>query len=93
VLRSGAENSAKEEQTCMMRGSSLVTNSDLVQHVDKLVRERHRFTTSELSLESHQVSRRTVLYEIVTEKLGYHKFCARWVLSSKAATSNTKTLV
>jgi hypothetical protein len=26
------------------------------------------------------------LYEIITKKLGYHKFCARWVLSSRAAT-------
>jgi hypothetical protein len=36
---------------------SLVTD-DLVQHVDKLVRERCRFTISELTLEFPQVSRR-----------------------------------
>jgi hypothetical protein len=51
---------------------------DLVQHVDEVVRERRRFTISELSLEFVQVCR-TVLYEIVTKKLGYQKFCARWV--------------
>jgi hypothetical protein len=51
---------------------------DLVQHVDKVVRERRRFTISELSLEFPQVYR-MVLYETVTKKLGYHKFCARWV--------------
>jgi histone-lysine N-methyltransferase SETMAR len=55
-----------------------VETDDLVQHVDKLVRERCRFTISELSLEFPQVSG-MVLYEIVTKKLGYHKFCARWV--------------
>ncbi|GFG34171.1 hypothetical protein Cfor_08156 [Coptotermes formosanus] len=62
----------------------LVTD-DLVERCYKLVRERRRFTTSELSLEFPQVSR-TVLYEIVTKKPGYHKFCARWVLSFQAAT-------
>jgi len=51
---------------------------NLVQHVDKVVRERRRFTISELSLEFPQVCQ-TVLYETVTKKLGYHKFCARWV--------------
>jgi len=56
---------------------SLVTD-DLVQHVDKVVRERCQFTISELSLEFPQVCQ-TVLYEIVTKKLGYHKFYARWV--------------
>ena len=39
---------------------SLVTD-DLVQHVDKVVRERRRFTISELSLDFPQVCR-TVLY-------------------------------
>jgi len=51
---------------------------DLVQHVDKVVRERRRFTITELSLEFPQDCR-TVLYETVTKKLGYHKFCASWV--------------
>jgi len=44
---------------------SLVTD-DLVQHVDKVVREQRRFTISELSLESPQVCQ-TVLYEIITK--------------------------
>ena len=56
---------------------SLVTD-DLVRHVDKVVRERRKFTISELSLEFPQVCG-TVLYEIVTKKFGYHKICARWV--------------
>ena len=45
---------------------SLVTD-DLVQHVDKVVRERRRFTITELSLEFPQDCR-TVLYETVTKK-------------------------
>jgi len=70
VLGSGAENFAMEEQAYMMRGGqgqpSLVTD-DVVQHVDKVVRERRRFTISELSLEFPQICR-TFLYEIVTKK-------------------------
>ena len=60
------------------QGWPSVVTDELVQHVDKVVRQRRRFTVSELSLEFPQVCR-TVVYEIVTKKLGYHKFCARWV--------------
>ena len=51
---------------------SLVTD-DLVQHVDKVVHERRRFTISELSLEFPQVCW-TVLYEIVTKNLATTSF-------------------
>jgi hypothetical protein len=40
--------------------------------------ERWRFTISEVSCEFPQISR-TLLYEHITVRLGYHKFCARWV--------------
>jgi hypothetical protein len=42
-------------------------SDDLLQHVDKPVREQRRFTIPERSLEFPQVSR-TVLYETVTKK-------------------------
>jgi len=74
VLRIGAENFSMEEKTCMMRGSRTGISSD----VEKVVRERHQFTISELSLEFPQVCR-NVLYEIFTKKLRYHKFSDRWV--------------
>ncbi|GFG37382.1 hypothetical protein Cfor_11189 [Coptotermes formosanus] len=67
------------------QGRPCLVTDDLVQHVDKLVCKQCRFTISELSLEFPQVSQK-VLYEIATKKRGYHKFCARWVLSSHAAT-------
>jgi hypothetical protein len=51
-----------------------VVNDDLV----KKKCERRRFTISELSCEFPRISR-TVLYEIITVRRGYHKFCARWV--------------
>jgi hypothetical protein len=47
-------------------------SDDLVQS------ERRRFTISEFSCDFPQISL-TVLYEIITVRQGYHKFCARWV--------------
>jgi len=41
-------------------------------------RGNRRFTISELSLDFPQVSR-SVIYDILSEKLGYKKLCARWV--------------
>jgi len=56
---------------------SIVTH-ELVQNVDQCLRVKRRFTISELSEELPQTSR-TTLYRIVTDRLCYHKFCARWV--------------
>jgi transposase len=60
-------------------GQPSVVRDDLVQSVDQKTCERWRFTISELSCEFSQISL-TVLYEIITVRLGYHKFCARQVL-------------
>ncbi|GFG34212.1 hypothetical protein Cfor_00478 [Coptotermes formosanus] len=51
---------------------SLVTE-DLVRHIDKPVRKRHRFPVSEFSLEFPQVSP-MVLYEIVAKNLATTSF-------------------
>jgi hypothetical protein len=59
-------------------GQPSVVSDDLVQSVDQKMCERRRFTISELSCEFPHISH-TVLYKIITERLGYHKFCARWV--------------
>jgi hypothetical protein len=59
-------------------GRPSIVTDDLVAKVDEKVRESRRFTITELALCFPQVSR-TLLFEIVTKKLGYHKFCARWV--------------
>jgi hypothetical protein len=53
-------------------------NDELVEKVDQCVRAKRRFTISELSENFPQTSR-TTLYRIVTDGLGYSKFCARWV--------------
>ena len=59
-------------------GRPSVQTDDLVQQVDEKVRVDRRFTISSLAEEFPNVSR-TTLFRVVTEKLGYHKVCARWV--------------
>jgi hypothetical protein len=61
----------------MMRGelvSRLVTQ-ELVQMIDEKVRQNRRFTISELSHQFPQISR-ALLHKVITEDLGYRKFCA-----------------
>jgi hypothetical protein len=62
----------------MMSGQPSVMSYDLVQSVDQKTGERQRFTISELLSEFPQISL-TVLYEIITIRLGYHKFCTTGV--------------
>jgi hypothetical protein len=70
-------------------GRPSVVSDDLVQNVDQKICERRCFTISVFSCKSPQISR-TVLYEIFTVRLGYHKFCAEWV--PKMLTGAHKTL-
>jgi hypothetical protein len=69
-------------------GRPSVVGDDLAQSDDQQICERGRFTISELSCEFSQISW-TVLYEIITVRLGYHMFCSRWVL--KMLTGACKT--
>jgi hypothetical protein len=55
-----------------------IVSDDRVQSVDEQKYERRRFTISKLSREFPQISP-TLLYEFIIVRLGYHKFCARWV--------------
>jgi hypothetical protein len=57
-------------------GQSSVVSDDLVQSVNQKICERRHFTISELLFEFSQNS---CTYEIITVRLRYHKFCARWV--------------
>jgi hypothetical protein len=59
-------------------GRPSVVSDDLVHSVDQKICERRHFTISELSCEFPHISC-TVVYEIITDGLGCHKFCARWV--------------
>jgi hypothetical protein len=60
-------------------GRPSVVSDDLVQSVDQKICERRSFMISELSCEFPQISC-ILLYEIITVRLGHHKFCTRWVL-------------
>jgi hypothetical protein len=72
-------------------GRPCVVSSDLVQSVGQKICERWRFTVSELSCEFPQISL-TVLYEIVTVRLDYHKFCERWVLEMLTGAHRTQRM-
>jgi hypothetical protein len=74
MFRDGRTNVHDEERS----GRSSVVSDDLVQSVDQKIGEKWHFTISELLCEFPHISL-TVLYEIITDRLGYHKFCARWV--------------
>jgi hypothetical protein len=74
MFKDGRKNFHDEERS----GRPSVVSDDLVQNIDQKICERRRFTISELSCEFANISR-TVLYAIITDRLGYHKFCARWV--------------
>jgi hypothetical protein len=74
MFKDGRTNVYNEEQS----GRPSVASDDLVQSVGQKICERQRFTISGLSCEFPYISR-AVLYEIITDRLGYHRFCARWV--------------
>lgn len=73
-FKNGRTNVHDEEKS----GRPSIVTDELVASVNEMIRSNRRFTITELSLCFPQISR-TVVYEIVTQKLGYHKFCARWV--------------
>jgi hypothetical protein len=70
MFKDGQTNVHDEERS----GQPSVVSDDLVQSVDQNICERQRFTISELSCEFPNISR-PVLYEIITDRLGYHKCC------------------
>jgi hypothetical protein len=53
--------------------------------------EIRRFTIAEFSCEFPQISR-TLLYEIITVKLRYHKFCAGWVPKTLTGAHKPQTM-
>jgi hypothetical protein len=83
------------EQMLMIKsevvGRPSVVSDDLVQSVDQKICERWCFTISELPCEFPQISH-TVPYENNTVRLGYHKFCATWVLKILAVAYKTRRM-
>jgi hypothetical protein len=66
-------------------------SDELVQNVGQKISERWRFTISELLNEFPQLSC-TVLNEIITVKLGCHKFFARWSLKMLTGVHKTQRM-
>lgn len=83
-FKNGRTNIHDEERS----GRPSVVTDELAEQINGRICDNRRFTVSELSDEFPQISR-TVLYEIVTERLRYRKFCARWV--PKILSENHKT--
>jgi hypothetical protein len=76
MLKDGRKNCHDEEWSCL---PAVCNEWWSCSNVVQKIRERRRFTTSEILYEFRQISH-TVLYNIITVRLGYHhKFCARWV--------------
>ncbi|GFW61800.1 histone-lysine N-methyltransferase SETMAR [Trichonephila clavipes] len=66
---------------------SLITE-ELVRAIDEKIKENRTFTISALAMEFPQISR-SLMHEIVTDKLKFHNLCARWV--PKILTESHKT--
>jgi oligoribonuclease (3'-5' exoribonuclease) len=81
----GCENVHDEARS----GRPSVVNDDFVHAVDSKVHEDRRFTISSISLHFPQISR-TILYEIVSDRLNYRKLCSRWVPKMLSEEHKTK---
>jgi hypothetical protein len=71
MFKDGRTNIHDEERSCQPS----VVSDDLVQNIDRKTCERQCFTISELSREFPHISP-AVLYKIITDRLGYHKWSA-----------------
>jgi hypothetical protein len=89
MFKDGQKNVHYEERS--VRPS--VVSEGLIRSVHKKICGRRSFTISQLSCEFPQILR-TLLYEIITVRLGYrHKFCAIWFRKcSLVRTKRTKWL-
>ncbi|KFM58918.1 Histone-lysine N-methyltransferase SETMAR, partial [Stegodyphus mimosarum] len=72
-------------------GRPSVVTDDLVRKVDEAIHENRRFTMTTLSEAFPQISR-TVLFEIVSDRLNYRKLCSRWVPKMLTDVHKTKRL-
>ena len=66
-------------------------SDDLLQEIEGEIRAHRRVTMRELHHIIPEVSK-TTIHEAVTEKLGYRKLCARWVLRMITDDDKTKRM-
>ncbi|GFW49368.1 histone-lysine N-methyltransferase SETMAR [Trichonephila clavipes] len=86
-LKDGRTNIHDEERS----GRPLVITDELIQKVDCKVKENRRCTISSLAEKFPAVSR-SVLHEVVSERLNYWKLCSRWVPKMLTDEHKTKRL-
>jgi hypothetical protein len=72
-------------------GQLSVVSDRFVQSVGQKLCERRHITVSGISCEFPQISS-TVPYEIITVKIGYHKFCTRWFLKMLTGAHKTQRM-
>ncbi|GBN28619.1 hypothetical protein AVEN_36171-1 [Araneus ventricosus] len=70
-------------------GRLSIVNDGLVAKVNEKIRKNRRFTIRMLFDEFPQISK-TVLHEIVTNRLNYRKLCSRWVPKTLTDVHKTK---
>ncbi|GBL78674.1 hypothetical protein AVEN_65245-1 [Araneus ventricosus] len=75
MLNDGCTNVHDEARS----GRPSLVNDGFVAKMNEKIRENRRFTIRMLFDEFPQISK-TVLHEIVTNRLNYRKLCFRWVL-------------
>ena len=73
MFKNGCTNFHDEERS----GRQTIVTDELVAKINEKIHENCHFTITEFSFEFPQISQ-SLLHDIVTDKLGYHKFCARW---------------
>ncbi|GBM85930.1 hypothetical protein AVEN_97550-1 [Araneus ventricosus] len=73
-------------------GRPSVVIDGLVEKLNEKIRENSRFTIRMLCDEFPQISK-TVLHEIVTNRLNYRKLCSRWVPKMLTDVHRTKVAV
>jgi hypothetical protein len=66
-------------------------SDDLLQEIEGEICANRRLMRRELHHTVPEVSK-TTIYEAVTEKLGYRKFCARWVPKMVTGSHKTKRM-
>jgi hypothetical protein len=66
-----------------------IVSDDLVQSVGQQICERWRFTIPKLACEFPQISR-TLLYEIIIVRLGYHNFAKNGFRNAHTCAQNAK---
>ena len=74
LFNEGRENVHDDERS----GRPSLVNDEMVRAIEERIRGNRRFTITMISQDFPEISR-SLLHEIVSEKLAYRKLCARWV--------------